>query len=618
VRWGWRILFGLVLWCGPNADAMAEKRVALIIGNSAYQHAARLANPSSDATAIAKLFKDIGFEVVDVRRDLVGTDLRRAIREFSQHARGADIAVVFYAGHGIELNGTNYLVPTDGKLEQDFDVEDETVPLDRLLAAIEPAKRLRVVILDACRDNPFVKRMKRTVATRAIGQGLAKVEPASSDTLIAFAAKAGSIANDGEGPHSPFTTALLKHLPSPAVDVRLVFGRVRDDVLASTRGKQEPFVYGSLGGSDVALVPAPVAPAPGAAVDARHDYELAERVGTLPAWDAFLARYATGFYANLAREQRSKLLQAQAARQRVDQEASRKRDDERKLLATRLKTEADAKRQREDEERRAKAAEAAEQERAGREKVEREKAEREKTEELARIERERTEREWARREEVARADEEWQRRAREQAEREKSAAVEPPKTQVALLPPASEPAAPPRSPELPRGELIQAIKKELKRVGCYTGAMNDGWGGGALTRSIKHFVKYAKFSGTADEPSSDFLEAVRASAPGVCPIECGARETERNGRCVAKTCPSGERLSRSGACVEVASRPEPRRASAAKRPDARPGSEAARPKSGGGHDSAWRQCARELGPRGRGGNRRFTMIDACVQRRGRS
>src|SRR5262249_1167087 len=150
VRWGWRLLLGLALWCAPGADAWAQKRVALVIGNSAYQHAARLPNPANDASAVAKLIKDIGFYVAHFRRDL-----RRAIREFAQQARGADIAIVYYAGHGIELNGTNYLVPTDGRLDQDFDVEDETVPLDRLLAAIEPAKRLRLVMLDACRDNPF-------------------------------------------------------------------------------------------------------------------------------------------------------------------------------------------------------------------------------------------------------------------------------------------------------------------------------------------------------------------------------------------------------------------------------------------------------------------------------
>src|SRR5262249_40570761 len=153
--------------------------------------------------------------------------------------------------------------------------------------------------------------------TRAMGQGLAKVEPMTSDTLIAFAAKAGSIANDGDGPHSPFTAALLKHLPTPGVDVRLIFRRVRDDVLASTKRKQEPFVYGSLGGSDVALVPAPAAPPADPAAEARRDYELAERVGTLEAWDLFIAQYPAGFYANMARAQRAKLLDA-AARQDGD------------------------------------------------------------------------------------------------------------------------------------------------------------------------------------------------------------------------------------------------------------------------------------------------------------
>src|ERR1041384_6080123 len=146
------------------------------------------------------------------------------------------------------MNGTNYLVPTDAKLERDFDVEDETVPRDRFLAAVEPAKRLRLGTLHACRGHPFGKKMRRSVATRAIGQGLAKIDVTSTDTLIAFAAKAGSVATDGEGPHSPFTAALLKHLPTPGVDVRIVFGRVRDDVFTSTARQQEPFVYGSLGG----------------------------------------------------------------------------------------------------------------------------------------------------------------------------------------------------------------------------------------------------------------------------------------------------------------------------------------------------------------------------------
>ena len=124
--------------------------------------------------------------------------MRRALREFGTKTRDADVAVIYYAGHGIELDGTNYLIPVDATLETDTDVYDETFALDRVLVAVEPAKQLRLVILDACRDNPFAKTMKRTVGSRAIGRGLAKVEPSSPNTMIAFAAKAGSTASDGD------------------------------------------------------------------------------------------------------------------------------------------------------------------------------------------------------------------------------------------------------------------------------------------------------------------------------------------------------------------------------------------------------------------------------------
>ena len=183
-------------------------------------------------------------------------ETRRALRDFADRARDADIAVVYYAGHGIEVDGANYLIPVDAKLERDTDVYDEALSLDRVLVAIEPAKQLRLVILDACRDNPFSKTMKRTIASRAIGQGLAKVEPTSPNTLIAYSAKAGSTAADGDGKNSPFTPALAKHLATPGLDVRRAFGFVRDDVLKNTGNRQEPFVYGSLGGDDVPLVPA--------------------------------------------------------------------------------------------------------------------------------------------------------------------------------------------------------------------------------------------------------------------------------------------------------------------------------------------------------------------------
>ena len=238
--------------------AYAERRVALVIGNGDYRNVSKLPNPVRDADAFEKMLRGVGFETVEVKRDLGRDAMRRALRDFSDKIREADIAVVFYAGHGIEVNGANYLIPVDAALERDIDVEDETVPLDRVSQVLEPAKRLRLVILDACRDNPFVRSMQRTVGTRSIGRGLAKVEVVTTDTLIAFAAKAGSTAEDGKGGNSPYTSALVRHLATPGLDVRLAFGRVRDEVLKSTNSRQEPFVYGSLGGAEIALVPAAV------------------------------------------------------------------------------------------------------------------------------------------------------------------------------------------------------------------------------------------------------------------------------------------------------------------------------------------------------------------------
>ena len=177
---------------------------------------------------------------------------------------------------------------------------DETFPLDRVLFAVEPAKQLRLVILDACRDNPFAKTMKRTVGSRAIGRGLAKVEPSSPNTMIAFAAKAGSTASDGDSKNSPFAKALVDHLAKPGLDLRKAFGFVRDDVLKATNNSQEPFVYGSLGGNDVSLVPAaPAAPVAAAPVDQdtsmRRDYEFALQLGSKPVWDAFIEKYPYWF-----------------------------------------------------------------------------------------------------------------------------------------------------------------------------------------------------------------------------------------------------------------------------------------------------------------------------------
>lgn len=240
--------------------AAAERRVALVIGNSAYKNASSLPNTINDSTAIAALFKSVGFEVVISRNDLGVVDFKRSVREFLITAENADMAVVYYAGHGIEISGTNYLVPVDARLIRDYDVDDEAVSLDRIIGALQSVRRLRLIILDACRDNPFATKLRSAGSTRAPTRGgLAKIEEVSTDTLVAYAAKAGSISYDGDGINSPYATALIRHLPEPGLDIRIALGRVRDDVVRMTGGRQEPFIYGSLGGATIPLVAPPLA-----------------------------------------------------------------------------------------------------------------------------------------------------------------------------------------------------------------------------------------------------------------------------------------------------------------------------------------------------------------------
>ena len=290
-----------------SQPACAEKRVALVMGNSAYQNVTPLANPQNDSEAMSAVLKSVGFDVVELKRNLNVSEMRRALRDFSDTVRDADVAIVYYAGHGIEVQGSNYLIPIDAVLERDIDAFDEAIPLDRILTVIEPAKQLRLVILDACRDNPFNKTMKRTIGSRAVGRGLAKVEPESPNTLIAFAAKAGSTASDGDSKNSPFTAALVKYLPRPGLDLRRAFGYTRDEVLKATNNKQEPFIYGSLGGDDVALVPAPSkTAADGNKPPEEKNLELAfwetiKNDKNPELFQAYLNRYPNGAFADIAK-----------------------------------------------------------------------------------------------------------------------------------------------------------------------------------------------------------------------------------------------------------------------------------------------------------------------------
>jgi uncharacterized caspase-like protein len=220
-------------------------RVALVIGNSAYRNVAQLANPANDARLILDALKQDGFTVT-IADNLDRDGLVRALRAFGNDADAADWAVVYFAGHGMEVGGTNYLIPVDAKLLSDRDIDFEAVSLKQVMHEIDGAHSLRVVILDACRNNPFETTMKRTNGEgRDVARGLARIEPGRG-TVVFYSAKEGTIAADGDGTDSPFAAALARHLTDGGVEVDKMFRRVIDDVLDATANKQEPFVYGSL------------------------------------------------------------------------------------------------------------------------------------------------------------------------------------------------------------------------------------------------------------------------------------------------------------------------------------------------------------------------------------
>ncbi len=250
----------MALWSSQSAHA---RRVALVIGNSAYQHVAELKNPRNDARDIAKTLKSIGFDDVELKEDLDYRALRMALRQFVQSSQGAELTFVFYAGHSIEVNKKNYLVPVDAKLNTAVDVDFEAIALDQVRTAASSASKLKMVILDACRNNPF--KMAGRSSTRSVGRGLAIVE-ANTNELIAYSAKEGTVAQDGEtSRNSPFTTALLKNLKKPGIEVGVMFRVIRDDVLSATSNQQEPYTYASLGGEPMFLNGRPTVAAPSTA-----------------------------------------------------------------------------------------------------------------------------------------------------------------------------------------------------------------------------------------------------------------------------------------------------------------------------------------------------------------
>jgi hypothetical protein len=336
MRCGLVLLLALFcLFLAPVAPlASAEKRVALVIGNAAYQNTTALLSPRNDAGDIAAALARLGFDVVD-GSDLDKRSMERTMRQFTQKLARADVALFYFAGHAVQSGGQNYLLPIDARLRSEGDIDFEALPLSLVLRQMEREAKTSIVLLDACRDNPLARSLARTMGTRSslIGQGLAEVR-AGVGTLVGFSTQPGNIAVDGEGRNSPYATALLKHMETPGKDVGGVLIAVRNDVLSVTAGKQVPWEFTALTDAIYlrpapgappaapALAPPPALPAPSATAVLPPDYDKEMEIAF---WNAvkgsksplvlgtYLDRFPRGTFAGLARVMIEQLKSAEAA-----------------------------------------------------------------------------------------------------------------------------------------------------------------------------------------------------------------------------------------------------------------------------------------------------------------
>jgi uncharacterized caspase-like protein len=356
------LLLGLLCLCASTAWAQKEVRVALVIGNGAYTNAEPLRNPVNDARAMAKVLRDAGFEVI-ARENLSRRAFVDALHEFSGKVPPGGVGLFYYAGHGIQVRGINHLVPVDAALANERDVKYETIDLNDVLGGLDEARaRLSLVILDACRDNPFARRF------RSSSRGLAQAD-APRGTVIAYATAPGDTAADGDGENGLYTTELLKAIAVPGLKLEEVFKRTIDGVARSSANKQTPWVSSSFRGDFVfnaaVAIPAPPPP-PVAAPSSPEIIETAawNAIGNSndPAlYELFLKRFPNGLYADFARakldalrrtaaleeqrrsaaaEETRRKTEAEAARQAAADEARRKSEAE----EARRKADADAKR----------------------------------------------------------------------------------------------------------------------------------------------------------------------------------------------------------------------------------------------------------------------------------
>ena len=336
-----RVAFVLLLCLLSSSPALAEKRVALVIGNSAYQHTPRLANPKNDATDIAAALKTLGFQVLD-GFDLDKPSFERKVRDFAAALQGAQVGVFFFAGHGLQVAGHNYLVPIDAQLSTVSALDFEMVRLDLVHRTMEREAQTNILFLDACRDNPLARNLARAMGTRSseIGRGLAAVE-SGVGTLISFSTQPGNVALDGTGGrNSPFAGALVKHVVGSKDELSAILIDVRNDVRKETQNKQVPWEHSALTGRfyfnaapQTALSP-PAAPSLQPS-EAERNWSVVKDATDIRDLEAYRRQYggANPFFDRQAEKRIEELKNAEAAKKMADEDARAKVEAERQRLA---------------------------------------------------------------------------------------------------------------------------------------------------------------------------------------------------------------------------------------------------------------------------------------------
>jgi len=471
---GWAVL------AAPNA-AHAERRIALVIGNSDYSNTSPLRNPRNDANDVAATLKQVGFEV-HLGLDLTQRGFGMMVEKFARELEGADVGLLFYAGHALQINEKNYLVSTDARLENEFLIASEAIELEPIVRLMESKSQTNLIFLDACRNNPLAENLRRNLAalkrSASLGRGLARMEPSARDTLIAFAAAPGQEAADGSDRNSPFTASLLRHIPKPGVEVSVMLKEVAADVRRETRNSQRPqqlsdmsktFYFANVQSAGaVAQTVEKMAPAPDRTLDVAY-WSSAQASNDCESIRAYIQRFPDGAFIDLAKLAERRLCPMArrvtatpepSAPSAVDASAPRLTPGPAISSASPAPTSPEPS-------------------------------------PLARP--------------------------------ESNPRPDPALPNIAALPEIA--ALPPMAPAKD-GDLARNAQLELIRLGCAKDDAGDSWSASAR-QAVRKFNRYAKAKLDLDGPSPEMMAALRSYDKRVCPLECGPGTRARGDVCVA-------------------------------------------------------------------------------------